>query len=82
MHFQVVNVAGDLPPVDLIVEQLLTTTFDSPEPVDEPVPVVDDDGDQMWEDENVCYKMVIVVNMGLKMGRGKIASQVRCCCII
>lgn len=40
------------------------------------MPVVDDDGDQMWEDMTVAYKMVIVMNTGLNMGIGKIASQV------
>lgn len=37
---------------------------------------MDDDGDQLWEDISISYKMVIVINMGLKMGIGKIASQV------
>jgi peptidyl-tRNA hydrolase len=30
----------------------------------------------MWEDVTVAYKMVIVMNTGLNMGIGKIASQV------
>lgn len=57
----------------MIVEQLLTSNPFS----GDPIPVVDDDGDQMWEDVTVAYKMVIVMNTGLNMGIGKIASQVR-----
>lgn len=71
VYVQVVENAGDVPK-DLIVEQLLTSNC---EPAD-PIPVVEDDGDQMWEDVTVCYKMVIVMNTGLSMGLGKIASQV------
>jgi len=40
------------------------------------IPEVDDDGDEQWEDVSNTYKMVIVINVGLKMGAGKIASQV------
>lgn len=71
VYVQIVENAGDVPK-DLIVEQLLTSNS---EPAD-PIPVVEDDGDQMWEDVTVCYKMVIVMNTGLNMGLGKIASQV------
>lgn len=59
-------------PKDLIVEQLLTSNPDT----DEPIPVVDDDGDQLWVDVTAAYKIVIVINMGLKMGIGKVAAQV------
>lgn len=38
--------------------------------------MVEDDGDPLWEDVTMCYKMVIVMNTGLNMGLGKIASQV------
>lgn len=68
---KIVDNAGDVPK-DLIVEQLLTS---NPE-TGEPIPVVDDDGDQLWVDFTAAYKMVIVINMGLKMGIGKIAAQV------
>lgn len=71
MLFQVVDNADDIPK-ELIIEQLLTS---NPEPYN-PIPEVDDDGDQLWEDVTVFYKMVIVMNTGLKMGIGKIASQV------
>uniref|UniRef100_A0A2S2NZJ7 peptidyl-tRNA hydrolase n=1 Tax=Schizaphis graminum TaxID=13262 RepID=A0A2S2NZJ7_SCHGA len=67
---QIVDNAGDVPKA-LIVEQLLTT---NPGP-SENIPVVEDDGDQLWEDVTVANKMVIVINTGLKMSVGKIASQ-------
>lgn len=41
------------------------------------IPVVDDDGDPSWEDVDIPYKMVIVINVGLTMSTGKIASQVK-----
>ncbi|KAF0764586.1 putative peptidyl-tRNA hydrolase 2 [Aphis craccivora] len=65
-----VDNAGDVPK-DIIVEQLLTTNS---EPI-ENIPVVEDDGDQLWEDVTASIKMVIVINIGLKMSVGKIASQ-------
>lgn len=68
---KVVDNAGDVPK-DIIVEQLLTS---NPE-TSEPIPVVDDDGDELWVDVTAAYKMVIVINMGLKMSIGKIAAQV------
>lgn len=69
--FKIVDNAGDVPK-DLIIEQLLTSNL---EPGNY-IPVVEDDGDQLWEDINIAYKMVIVINTSLKMGVGKIASQV------
>jgi len=69
--FKIVNNAGDVPKA-LIVEQLLTS---NPGP-SENIPVVEDDGDQLWEDVTVANKMVIIINTGLKMSVGKIASQV------
>ncbi|KAL4122326.1 hypothetical protein QTP88_014680 [Uroleucon formosanum] len=67
---QVIDNAGDVPK-HLIIEQLLTT---SSEPsVD--IPVVDDDGDELWEDVTVSNKMVIVINSSLNMSIGKTASQ-------
>lgn len=69
--FKVIDNTGDVPK-HLIIEQLLTT---SSEPsVD--IPVVDDDGDELWEDVTVSNKMVIVINSSLKMSIGKTASQV------
>ncbi|XP_060863247.1 probable peptidyl-tRNA hydrolase 2 isoform X1 [Metopolophium dirhodum] len=67
---QIVDNAGDVPK-NLIVEQLLTT---SSEPSVN-IPVVDDDGDKLWEDVTVANKMVIVINSGLNMSIGKTASQ-------
>ncbi|XP_022176819.1 probable peptidyl-tRNA hydrolase 2 [Myzus persicae] len=67
---QIVDNAGDVPK-NLIVEQLLTT---SSEP-SEIIPVVDDDGDKLWEDVTIANKMVIVINSGLNMSIGKTASQ-------
>jgi len=69
--FKIVDNAGDVPK-NLIVEQLLTT---SSEPSVN-IPVVDDDGDKLWEDVTVANKMVIVINSGLNMSIGKTASQV------
>lgn len=69
--FKIVDNAGDVPK-NLIVEQLLTT---SSEP-SEIIPVVDDDGDKLWEDVTIANKMVIVINSGLNMSIGKTASQV------
>jgi len=69
--FKIVDNAGDVPK-DIIVEQLLTTNLG---PI-ENIPVVEDDGDQLWEDVTASFKMVIVINIGLKMSVGKIASQV------
>lgn len=66
-----VDNAGDVPK-DIIVEQLLTTNSETIENI----PVVEDDGDQLWEDVTASIKMVIVINIGLKMSVGKIASQV------
>jgi len=68
---KIVDNAGDVPK-SLIVEQLLTT---SSEPSVN-IPVVDDDGDKLWEDVTVANKMVIVINSGLNMSIGKTASQV------
>lgn len=69
---QVVDKAGDVPS-DLIIEQLLTSNME----LTGGIPVVEDDGDQMWEDVAPAnYKMVIVINTSLNMGVGKIASQV------
>lgn len=56
----------------MIVEHLLTCNPES----SDPIPAVDDDGDSMWEDCVQANKMVVVINAGLKMGVGKIASQV------
>lgn len=36
----------------------------------------DDDSIDVSEEEDVCYKMVFVVNSSLAMGIGKIAAQV------
>lgn len=54
----------------MIVEQLLSSNY-GPENVS-----ITDDGDPMWEDITIANKMVIVINKGLNMGIGKIASQV------
>ncbi|XP_050431836.1 probable peptidyl-tRNA hydrolase 2 [Adelges cooleyi] len=70
---KIIESAGCCVPKDVIVEQLLTNPT---KPLsDDCIPLVEDDGDQLWEDVNIPYKMVIVINMGLKMGIGKIASQ-------
>jgi len=68
---KIVDNAGDVPK-NLIVEQLLTTSSES----SVNIPVVDDDGDKLWEDVTVANKMVIVINSGLNMSIGKTASQV------
>jgi len=69
--FKIVDNAGDVPK-NLIIEQLLTTNS---EPC-ENIPVVDDDGDKLWEDVTIPNKMVIIINSGLNMSIGKTASQV------
>lgn len=68
---KIVDNAGDVPK-NLIVEQLLTTSSES----SVNIPVVDDDGDKLWEDVTVANKMVIVINSALNMSIGKTASQV------
>lgn len=75
MLFQHVDNAENVPK-EWIIDQLLTS---NPEFIPE---VDDDDGDQLWEDVTIVNKMVIVINTGLKMGIGKIASQVNKCIII
>ncbi|XP_050539321.1 probable peptidyl-tRNA hydrolase 2 [Daktulosphaira vitifoliae] len=68
---KLVEAAGNISK-DLIIEQLLLHTNSMPS---DSIPVVDDDGDILWEDVEIPYKMVIVINVGLKMSIGKIASQ-------
>ncbi|KAL5244204.1 hypothetical protein ACI65C_011614 [Semiaphis heraclei] len=67
---QIVDNASDVPK-NLIIEQLLTTNSEP----SENIPVVDDDGDKLWEDVTVANKMVIIINSGLNMSVGKTASQ-------
>ncbi|VVC43922.1 Hypothetical protein CINCED_3A000009 [Cinara cedri] len=67
---QIVENARDVPK-NMIIEQLLSSNYRP-----ENLPVLDDDDDPMWEDITVTNKMVIVINKGLNMGIGKIASQV------
>jgi len=69
--FKIVDNANDVPK-NLIIEQLLTTNSEP----SENIPVVDDDGDKLWEDVTVSNKMVIIINSGLNMSVGKTASQV------
>ncbi|VVC43921.1 Peptidyl-tRNA hydrolase, PTH2,Ubiquitin-associated domain,Peptidyl-tRNA hydrolase II domain [Cinara cedri] len=66
---QIVENARDVPK-NMIIEQLLSSNYRP-----ENLPVLDDDDDPMWEDITVTNKMVIVINKGLNMGIGKIASQ-------
>lgn len=38
--------------------------------------MVEDDGDQLWENLTASNKMVIIINIGFKKSVGKIASQI------
>jgi len=59
-------------PITHFVKQLLT---ESSGPI-ENIPVVEDDGDELWEDvTDYNNMMVIVINIGLNMNVGMIAAH-------